>query len=95
MERIQTAIPGMDKKSYNDIWDSLTLQAAYFSQLPLNPSEIGKYTKPCVLLCESVTWDKTNYWDCSNSIRVRWDPIYYLCYTIAIPNNQSQVCIIA
>ena len=95
IDTVNQLFPGwvVDNSTYNQIWSVLQTPAGYYYNFPmLDDSETSKHT--VIVDCYYMYWDWTPYTDvdCLQHIAVFWDPNYYKCYTIHLPeNSQKQI----
>ena len=67
---------------------------SYYSALPLDVDAMdnGNRQSQLVVSCQIDTWDHRAQPNCSEWVKLRWDPTYYLCYSISVPEQLTQVC---
>lgn len=93
LKKIQSEIPSVTAESYYAVWNSLLSKDGYYNSLPLdvnqtqnNPETVGN---PTVIWCFTSEWNSVRANSCMQSVRVRWNPMYYRCSTIEF-SSQSQ-----
>ena len=81
----------VNNKTYDQIWSDLHSPAGYISNFPiLDDSETSNHK--LIVDCYYMNWDWTPNTDidCTQHIALFWDPNYYKCYTIHLPEDAQQ-----
>jgi len=78
-------------EDYDSILEYMKTQQSYYSALPLNLIEDIDDRGPLVVTCQYSTWFRSSQKNCSAWVKPRWDPSYYMCYSILLPQQLTEV----
>lgn len=82
----------LDEDDCDEIWNKMTEPTAKFGSLPLDVDL--KALNQMIVACDMFDWDKASAgMDCTANVTAVWDPVYYMCYRIHIPNSLKRVTI--
>ena len=93
-EEWKSLLPNTTAEAYNEFWERYTSTDGYYPILPFDVKYAeSKEAKenPFALHCRASEWDETPSWDCSSAISSVWNPQYYRCSSIKIPDEKRQV----
>ena len=80
----------MSLEEYEEVWNELQTPAGYFLNFPIidgNGSSGNRMIIDCKYLDWS--WSTMNHINCMANIRMIWNPTYYQCYTLSLPDVRS------
>ena len=96
-ERLKSIVPDLTVEKYNETWKILTSQMAYTTNLMPNATEKLRQSQSQQLIEDCYLFNKD--WtmaavSCKNTLHFHWDQSYQKCYTVRVPRNTTEVCLV-